>query len=344
MEYNHEWLWTESSCAKHISSNDLLKCIYDIYGKASLCFVYLSDIGPDQDWKKSVWFTQTHTLPELVASKKIVFFRRNWTKVGSKDDLCEELSRLTFIDKTVLKDPGKVQSCSVAKRMSWASERHPPVNGHREPVTEECAYCLIGIFRVSKSFVPRYGVGLAEAMLQLQHEIMREYPKDLSIFEWKHTDPSEPLTNDVLAGSPFQFRDCANVTTLDDGSEIKGVTDRQDEFYIDAQFIPESGLRIGWALNCWHDHPYSPTGNTLIYLTKEPPESHKSTKTPNLPGVKCHRTNISNVSCIDREDLRKTLKVKGRIHILKDGACHFEQDETSARLYGLVQNALSLRG
>ncbi|KNG90113.1 hypothetical protein ANOM_002083 [Aspergillus nomiae NRRL 13137] len=326
IEYDHEWLWTKSTCADHISSNDLLRCIYDIYAKASLCFVYLSDIGPHQDWKESVWFRRTDTLLELVASGNILFFRSDWTKVGSKDDLCEELSLLTNIDEKVLKDPGKVQSCSVAERMSWASHRQPPVNRHGKPINEESAYCMIGIFRVSESFVPEYGVGLKEAMLQLQHEIMEACPNDLSIFEWTHSDINDPRTNGILAGSPFQFRWCHDVEIVNVRETIEKIprSESSDEmFSIKVHAIAQGPGQISWVLNCYH-REFGSHSCTLIPLSKEPPKSPETTT------VGCHRTDISKVSNIDLSFVDRKQTRTGRLYIRKDGTAFFRRGDFAA--------------
>lgn len=99
---------------------------------------------------------------------KYSFLPRRGKVVGRKSDLCKELSSITGIEEAVLRNPEKVQSCSVAKRMSWASLRDA-----KEVGKEDLAYCLIGIFLVPDLSV-RFN-GLTNAMLSLQLEIMEEY-------------------------------------------------------------------------------------------------------------------------------------------------------------------------
>ncbi|KAE8328499.1 hypothetical protein BDV39DRAFT_204019 [Aspergillus sergii] len=184
--------------------------------------------------------------PRAGGLKWNTLFTRKWEPVGSKTNLCEELCSITNIDEAVLRNPEEVQSCSVAKRMSWASLRDA-----KEVGKEDLAYCLIGIFRVPHLFV-RYN-GLTNAMLSLQLEIMKEYQDDLSIFEWQHTDINDPCTNGLLAGSPFKFHLCGEIKTFNNGSKINLASDSAGMLSIHGLTISQPLGRVGLVLNSYQN-------------------------------------------------------------------------------------------
>ncbi|RAQ59390.1 hypothetical protein COH20_005857 [Aspergillus flavus] len=313
IEYGYEWLWTESSCVTNTRKHNLWKSIFELYRMASLCFVYLSDIEKVADWGQSKWFQHAYTLPELVASNEIIFFTKTGKVVGRKSDLCKELSFITGIEEAVLRNPEKVQSCSVAKRMSWASLRDA-----KEVGKEDLAYCLIGIFLVPDLSV-RFN-GLTNAMLSLQLEIMKEYQDDLSIFEWQHTDINDPCTNGLLAGSPFQFHLCGDIKTCNNGSKINLASDSNGMFSIHGLIVSQPLGRIGLVLNSYHSD-IRPRMYPCIHLSTVPPESPES---PESPEVECRRMDISKVYCISAADAMKTPMTQGTIYIREDGTAFIQ--------------------
>jgi len=82
---------------------------------------------------------------------------RGWSKIGDKFSLLELVAKRTGIERHILLG-GDVMKCSVAQRMSWASERETTR-------TEDLAYCLLGIFGVNMPLL--YGEG-SKAFLRLQ--------------------------------------------------------------------------------------------------------------------------------------------------------------------------------
>lgn len=128
------------------------------------------------------------------------FYDENWTEIGSKFSLCEEISEVTSIDPDVLLgyDPTK---CTVAQRMSWAASRSTTR-------IEDIAYSLMGLFNV---FMPMlYGEG-SRAFTRLQEEIMKQ-TEDYTIFAWRasYLDGSH---RGILAHSPDEFLEYANVVS-----------------------------------------------------------------------------------------------------------------------------------
>lgn len=192
------------------------------YQQASICFVHLSDVSViesevegylqteelssshedvrtsdevEQRISKSAWFTRGWTLQELIAPDTTRFYDASWRFFGTKLELENILARRTGIEKHFLSG-ARMETASVAKRMSWASER----------VTtrvEDMAYCLLGIFGVNMPLL--YGEGI-RAFTRLQEEIMKE-SADQSLFAWTaHDIPHRSFSlRGPLAASPKEF-------------------------------------------------------------------------------------------------------------------------------------------
>jgi len=114
------------------SSSELSESINSMfawYRSASLCIAYLSDVT--QAWGKkgplegrpqnSVWFSRGWTLQELIAPREIWFYKGDWTCLGVRSELVNELHEITRIEEEILQWNGleKLHSFSVAARMSY---------------------------------------------------------------------------------------------------------------------------------------------------------------------------------------------------------------------------------
>lgn len=151
------------------------------YKAADVCFVYLSDAEYSDDGDEqrlhiagSKWFTRGWTLQELIAPAEVVFYSRDWRRLGSKSGaLMYTLSDITGIKMEYLRGED-IESASVAQRMHWASRR-------KTSRVEDMAYCLLGIFDVNMPLI--YGEG-KKAFKRLQEEIMKRKPADHTLFAW----------------------------------------------------------------------------------------------------------------------------------------------------------------
>jgi hypothetical protein len=146
-----------------------------------------------------MWFTRGWTLQELLAPQRVVFYDQQWDSLGTKRTLSKLLALRTGIDEAIL-NVMPLSRCSVAQRMSWASQR----------VTariEDTAYCLLGIFDVNMPML--YGEG-GKAFLRLQEEIIKQ-SDDHSIFAWPIHRPCQP---GLLADSPAAFANCQNIRAM----------------------------------------------------------------------------------------------------------------------------------
>src|SRR2546430_8531576 len=154
---NHslQYFWVDTCCIDKSSSAELQEAInsmYRWYQNARVCFAYLDDVPSDDDlyapescFSKSRWFTRGWTLQELIAPSDVIFFARDWTRIGTKNELSFVISRVTGIPVRLLLG-GNLREASVAQRMSWASKRETTK-------MEDIAYCLLGIFEVQMPLI-----------------------------------------------------------------------------------------------------------------------------------------------------------------------------------------------
>ncbi|KAK4451388.1 heterokaryon incompatibility protein-domain-containing protein [Podospora aff. communis PSN243] len=179
-----DWVWVDTCCIDKKSSAELSEAINSMfrwYKEAVVCYAYLVDV-PFTDSKvkneKSIsgsrWFTRGWTLQELLAPAHVVFFSRNWRRLGTKSGLCDLLRSITRIEQRFLRGDAPLEDASIAKRMSWAA-------GRSTSRSEDMAYCLLGLFDINMPLL--YGEG-SKAFLRLQGELVKSYPYDHSIFAW----------------------------------------------------------------------------------------------------------------------------------------------------------------
>ena len=178
-----KFVWVDTCYIDKSSSAELSEAInsmYQWYQRSQVCYVYLSDVGTSSSFRKSVddglpvtlsrrfisrimrskWWTRGWTLQELIAPVSVVSYvngQGSWVKVGSKSTLLDLIVARTSIEGDILRGQ-EVSSCSVAQRMSWASERETSRS-------EDLAYCLLGLFGVNMPLL--YGEG-TKAFLRLQ--------------------------------------------------------------------------------------------------------------------------------------------------------------------------------
>lgn len=146
--------------------------MYKWYQSAEVCYVHLADVVKKDDQpiseqlilangKAPVWFTRGWTLQELLAPHRVIFYDKNWQRLGSRIELAGAIHTLTKIPETALtgNNPRKF---SVTDRLSWA-------RGRETTLDEDIVYCLVGLFGVSIPVL--YGEGRKNAMRHLKAEI-----------------------------------------------------------------------------------------------------------------------------------------------------------------------------
>ena len=172
-----EWVWIDTCCIDKESSAQLSEAINSMfrwYQDASICYTYLSDFpnrsGETIQFKESRWFTRGWTLQELIAPAYVVFFDQEWNDIGTRNSLSDPVQTATGVSA---RDILNFSKCSIARRMSWASQRSTTR-------VEDMAYCLMGVFAVNMPII--YGEG-DNAFRRLQVEIM-QISDDDSILAW----------------------------------------------------------------------------------------------------------------------------------------------------------------
>lgn len=211
--------------------SEAVNSMYSWYAQAAECYVYLSDvvlqdsnaefassysspcnsieltpvralflrlfetadetISAPPEFHESAWFTRGWTLQELIAPQELWFFDKRWNVIGHKNDLAEDISKITTMDEDIIRGITRPDSYSIAQRMSWAAMR-------TTTRIEDIAYCLLGIFDVNMPLL--YGEG-NKAFVRLQ-ECIIQHSDDMSIFAWTGVD----LDGDgLLARHPSAF-------------------------------------------------------------------------------------------------------------------------------------------
>ncbi|KAH9902580.1 heterokaryon incompatibility protein-domain-containing protein [Cubamyces lactineus] len=212
----YDWLWLDTCCIDHHSSAELSEAINSMfawYADAQVCYVYLHDVGDDEDpakdgsaFRRSVWHTRGWTLQELLAPVCVIFLSKTWHTLGSKHSLAKALSQVSGIKEGVLmrERADWLESVSVAERMSWAA--------HRQTTRiEDRAYSLMGIFGINMPTI--YGEG-PRAFMRLQEEILQRIP-DQSIFAWGRIHPNfKDAVEDMRHGAVVETEQPAPATDL----------------------------------------------------------------------------------------------------------------------------------
>jgi hypothetical protein len=210
-----KYIWIDTCCIQKSSSAELSEAInsmFRYYQNSEACYAFLADVSaatPDGGFAQSKWFTRGWTLQELIAPSKLQFLSESWTRIGTRADLACEISQITGINTVVLEDRTQLRKCSIAKRMSWASQRTTT----RE---EDIAYSLMGIFEVNMPLL--YGEG-PKAFWRLQEEIMK-ISTDQSLLTWAPLDHDGkgPYSASVLARHPSDFSLSSNIVPYQSNS------------------------------------------------------------------------------------------------------------------------------
>ncbi|WYZ36844.1 hypothetical protein EsH8_II_000350 [Colletotrichum jinshuiense] len=211
----HKWLWVDTNCIDKTSSAELSEAINSMfawYAKAETCLAYLEDVptaGGEKglvlaaQFDASQWFTRGWTLQELLAPEEVIFYARDWAKIGSRGGtLAKRIAAVTGIDEQHLTDKyGKSRvdaaSATAAKKMSWVSRRATT----RE---EDIAYCMLGLFEINMPLL--YGEGM-KAFTRLQEEIIK-VSTDHTLFCWEWNDSVQGDWKGFLAPNPQVFQHC----------------------------------------------------------------------------------------------------------------------------------------
>jgi hypothetical protein len=166
-----------------------------------------------------------------------MFYDQNWTEIGTRGALEEQIESTTGI-----RNVANFEQASVAQKMSWPSK-------WKTTREEDTAYCLMDLFGVNMPAL--YGEG-QNAFRRLQLQILQQ-SDDESIFAWKW--PSD-LAGGLLAPSPAAFEDSGDVQRVvyDESRAQYTMTNkglRMDLFLIAKYTVPSVTAKMFLApLNC----------------------------------------------------------------------------------------------
>ena len=243
------YIWIDTCCIDKSSSAELSEAInsmYSWYKRAEICYAYLADVPATLGtaiekaaFANSRWFKRGWTLQELIGPMDMIFFSREWIEIGTKATLCEEIAAITGISVSILTGRTSFESASIAKRMSWASDRATTRK-------EDLAYCLMGLFDINMPLL--YGEG-EKAFIRLQEEIIK-HSDDQSLFAWTNPTATADHHYGLLATSPAHFVKSGNFVPYSEWGPGTPFLISNKGLRIELHLSPdEEGLCVA-ALNC----------------------------------------------------------------------------------------------
>ena len=184
----YRWAWSDTCCIDKETSAILsqsLIAMYTWYEKASETIVYLADVLSSAELSDLAltncrWMTRAWTLQELLASKVVRFYNRDWklylndTHANHKESpaIKQELAKAMGVDPDTITS-FQPEDLGVREKLRLASTRNATVE-------EDIAYSLIGIF--ASNIVPRYGLGKTALGELLENIISRT--GDVTVLVW----------------------------------------------------------------------------------------------------------------------------------------------------------------
>ena len=107
LEDGCDFVWIDTCNINKDSSSELSEAINSMfrwYKDATICYAYISDIKIGDEWSfsKCRWLTRGWTLQEMIAPDRVHFYDADWSFLGSRISLANELSGISGIQKSVL--------------------------------------------------------------------------------------------------------------------------------------------------------------------------------------------------------------------------------------------------
>ena len=254
----YKWVWVDTCCIDKRSSADLSEAInsmYRWYANAKICYAYLRDFdGSSFPTKKDKekyrnsngwpeWFSRGWTLQEMIASRNLQFFNKDWQLIGDKNNLAATLNTVTGVPEHILADGLEGNRPCVAQIISWAAKR-------TTTRVEDRAYSLMGLLDVNMLML--YGEG-KKAFHRLQLEIIRS-SNDRSIFAWRH-DSRTVRIGSILADDPSDFEGCSDVKLMSHDELIKKFPELYptNPEHFDVFPVTNRGIQIWMPLHRYRD-------------------------------------------------------------------------------------------
>jgi hypothetical protein len=190
-----EYFWIDTCCIDKSNPAELQKAVASMfrwYQCAKMCYVYLSDVSLkkrktlhedtrstwEQAVRRSRWFTRGWTLQELLAPTSVVFFSKEGSRIGDKQNLEQIIQEVTGIPALALRGL-HLSRFSIDKRLSWIETR-------KTKLEEDKVYSLLGIFDANLPLL--YGEGRVNAFRRLLEAIDK---REKCIRDLRTTDPGD---------------------------------------------------------------------------------------------------------------------------------------------------------
>lgn len=243
-----DYVWLDTCCIDKSNSTELgeaINSMYKWYHKSDVCYAYLHDVSDPSKFTESDWFTRGWTLQELIAPKRLKFFTKDWTLIGTREQLVDPIAERTGISREILRSGRIPQDVTISQKMVWAAQRETTK-------LEDRTYSLLGILGVN--MVPVYGVDDG-AFEDLQHRIIAKYA-DQTLFAWYHTvtqpedvemadaDPAaEPVAEPAPRPAPEVAPDSAEGDTSAPSPNTTGLLASSPSQYLKSYEISEADFR-----------------------------------------------------------------------------------------------------
>lgn len=175
--------WMDTICINKVSSSELdesIRSMYKWYNNSYLCITYLADTKTIANMREDKWFTRGWTLQELLASRQIKFYDKDWNPLTSREndkhskEIKTEIKIITTITSSELsRFHRSVHNVEISRKMQWAASR-------KVTKEEDAAYSLLGIFGVSIPIA--YGEGSQRAFFRLVEAILASSQEVWDVF------------------------------------------------------------------------------------------------------------------------------------------------------------------
>ena len=172
----HDYVWLDTCCIDKSSSTELdeaINSMYKWYRDSEVCYAHLHDVSDPSKFIESDWFTRGWTLQELIAPKCLKFYTKDWTFIGTREELIDRIAERTGISPEILRSRKIPREVTISQKMVWAAQRETTK-------VEDRAYSLLGILEVHMNTI--YGIEDG-AFEELQHKIIAKYA-DQTLFAW----------------------------------------------------------------------------------------------------------------------------------------------------------------
>jgi hypothetical protein len=225
----YRWAWSDTCCidkSDSVKHQEAINSMFTWYQHSALTIIYLSDVPPSSEsgaLANSAWNTRGWTAQELLASKVILFYQKDWTlylndrSPNHKESIAimQELEYATRIDRRDIVDFRPGMKCA-RETLQWASIRVTTLQ-------EDIAYSLSGVFGVRLRV--DYGEKKQCALGRLLRKVIAQ-SGDITALDWigKPSEFNSCLPADITsyAAPPFKLPSLSEEDIQSSVSSLRG--------------------------------------------------------------------------------------------------------------------------